>query len=225
MAIQNNLAQAINQRKAPIDVVPDSMAGGSSYGSELINQQPAGTYRYGTAPSTYLKVAPGTKTKARKDYEAAEAKRLEDERQAKTARSLSEAITSSRSSTNKQTSNYLSGSVGGDLDSWLLQALKLTGQDASMLPYVRTIALKESSGRPDAVNRWDSNWKKGTPSIGLMQTIQPTFDAHKLPGHDDIYNPVDNAVAAIRYAISRYGSLQNVPGIKSMSQGGKYVGY
>ena len=221
MAIQNDLAQAVNQRKAPVDVVPDSaLTGGASYGQELINEQPTGTYKYGLGPSSYLKVAPGTKTKARIDQEA------EDQR-AKAAQSVASALkqpASGLANTNKKT-NYLAGSSGGDLDSWLLQALQLTGQDASLLPYVRTIAMKESSGRPDIVNRWDSNWKKGTPSIGLMQTIQPTFDAHKLEGYGDIYNPVDNAIAAIRYALSRYGNLQNVPGIKAMASGGKYVGY
>jgi SLT domain-containing protein len=36
---------------------------------------------------------------------------------------------------------------------------------------------------------------------------------------------VDNTIAGVRYAESRYGSLANVPGIKSMSNGGGYKGY
>ena len=71
----------------------------------------------------------------------------------------------------------------------------------------------------------NSNAKRGTPSKGLMQTIDSTFNAYKLPGHEDIWNPVDNAIAAIRYAVSRYGSLDNVPGIKSLANGGGYIGY
>jgi SLT domain-containing protein len=58
-----------------------------------------------------------------------------------------------------------------------------------------------------------------------MQTIDSTFDQYKAPGHGDIYNPVDNIVAGVRYAISRYGSLSNVPGIKAIANGGSYVGY
>ncbi|SDI62037.1 WXG100 family type VII secretion target [Actinokineospora alba] len=71
----------------------------------------------------------------------------------------------------------------------------------------------------------NSNAAKGTPSKGLMQCIDPTFQAHKLPGHDDIWNPVDNICAGVNYAISRYGSLADVPGIKATHGGGGYVGY
>ena len=115
--------------------------------------------------------------------------------------------------------------TGDQLDQWLLEALKITGEDPGMLPYLRTIAMHESSGNPRAINDWDSNAKAGHPSKGLMQTIDSTFAAHALPGYGDIWNPVDNAIAAIRYAKSRYGSLRNVPGIISLAKGGKYIGY
>lgn len=39
---------------------------------------------------------------------------------------------------------------------------------------------------------------------------------------NDIFNPVHNAVAAINYIKSRYGSPFNTPGIKSMARGGAY---
>ena len=58
-----------------------------------------------------------------------------------------------------------------------------------------------------------------------MQTIDSTFNAYKVAGHDNIENPVDNIIAGVRYALARYGSLSNVPGIQSLSQGGAYVGY
>ena len=48
-----------------------------------------------------------------------------------------------------------------------------------------------------------------------MQTIPSTFEAHKAPGMNDISNPIHNAAAAIGYIKSRYGSINNVPGIKS----------
>jgi SLT domain-containing protein len=46
-----------------------------------------------------------------------------------------------------------------------------------------------------------------------------------VPGHDDIFNPVDNIIAGVRYAISRYGSISNVPGVVKVHNGGSYVGY
>lgn len=66
----------------------------------------------------------------------------------------------------------------------------------------------ESGGNPRAINNWDSNAKKGTPSKGLMQVIDPTFAAYARPGFNkNIYDPLSNILASIRYAVSRYGSL------------------
>jgi hypothetical protein len=90
---------------------------------------------------------------------------------------------------------------------------------------VLLIVEHESSGDPSAENDWDSNWQAGHASKGLMQCIDTTFDAYKLPGHDDIFNPVDNIIAGVRYALSRYGSISNVPGVRSVADGGSYVGY
>jgi hypothetical protein len=90
---------------------------------------------------------------------------------------------------------------------------------------VNTIVQHESNWNASIVNNWDSNARKGTPSKGLMQTIGPTFNAHKVPGMDNILNPVHNMAAGIRYAVSRYGSLENVPGIRSLARGGAYRGY
>ncbi|MBO0855826.1 MAG: transglycosylase SLT domain-containing protein [Nocardia sp.] len=83
----------------------------------------------------------------------------------------------------------------------------------------------ESGGNPNAINGSDSNAAAGHPSMGLMQTIQSTFDAHAAPGHTDIMNPVDNIVAATRYSMDRYGGLDNVPGVQAVRHGGSYVGY
>jgi WXG100 family type VII secretion target len=71
----------------------------------------------------------------------------------------------------------------------------------------------------------NSNAAAGTPSIGIMQTIQPTFNSYALPGHGNIYNPVDNIIAGVRYALSRYGSLGSVPGVVAVRGGQPYVGY
>jgi hypothetical protein len=83
----------------------------------------------------------------------------------------------------------------------------------------------ESGGNPGAYNGWDSNAAAGHPSEGIAQVIGPTFHAYALPGHSNIWNPVDNMIAAFRYAISRYGSMNNIPGVVAVRQGGSYMGY
>lgn len=66
----------------------------------------------------------------------------------------------------------------------------------------------ESGGNPKAINNWDINAKRGTPSKGLMQVIDPIFRAYAMPGYNtNIYDPLSNMLASIRYAVSRYGSL------------------
>jgi WXG100 family type VII secretion target len=83
----------------------------------------------------------------------------------------------------------------------------------------------ESDGNPNAINLADSNAAAGDPSKGLMQTTMATFSSYALPGRRDIYNPVDNIIAGVRYAIARYGSLNNVPGVVAIHEGLPYVGY
>ena len=115
--------------------------------------------------------------------------------------------------------------VPGDLANWIMQAIALTGVPANWANDIGIIAMHESGGNPDAVNNWDSNAAAGHPSEGIMQTIGPTFAAYMMAGHGNILNPIDNIIAGINYIKSRYGSVFNVPGIVSMSQGGPYVGY
>lgn len=100
--------------------------------------------------------------------------------------------------------------ASGSLADWTKQALQLTGQPMSLLKGLMRAAKSESGGNPKAVNNWDINAKLGHPSKGLMQTIDSTFNAYKLPGHGNIWNPVDNMAAAIRYMIARHGSVEAV---------------
>lgn len=93
---------------------------------------------------------------------------------------------------------------------WVRTAMGLAGVGPEWFQGLMTIARRESNYDPTAVNGWDSNAAKGTPSKGLMQMIDPTFRAHALPGLGGILDPVANVVAAIRYIISRYGGIGNV---------------
>ncbi|MCT0476420.1 phage tail protein [Lactococcus cremoris] len=65
----------------------------------------------------------------------------------------------------------------------------------------------ESGGNEKAVQGGytDINTITGDLAKGLLQTISATFNANKLPGHGNIFNGYDNALAAIHYAMGRYG--------------------
>lgn len=116
------------------------------------------------------------------------------------------------------------------VNDWVNQAIKIlekNGVPASKIDpnAIKLIIMHESGGNPNAINLTDSNAQAGHPSQGLMQCIPSTFQAYTLPGHNNIVNPVDNIIAGTRYALSRYGSLDNVPGVVAVEQGGSYVGY
>lgn len=69
---------------------------------------------------------------------------------------------------------------------------------------------QESGGNPYAVNRWDSNARRGDPTMGLMQHIPSAFQS-RLPPHlkgASIFDPYANILASIRYAMQRYGSIR-----------------
>lgn len=92
--------------------------------------------------------------------------------------------------------------------SYVAKALKANGIEPTGYRVSKILATiqRESGGNPRAINLWDSNAKAGIPSKGLMQTIEPTFNAYKLAGHGNIYNGYDNLLAAINYIKHRYGT-------------------
>lgn len=104
-------------------------------------------------------------------------------------------------------------------------ALRMLGKSQAFLPGLMKVAQHESGFNPNAINNWDINAKRGDPSVGLFQIINSTFQAHKYPGANNRRNPLHSALAAIRYLDSRYGGIQNHPGLKSLSRGGGYKPY
>ena len=110
---------------------------------------------------------------------------------------------------------------------WIEQALQVMNMpaDPDTIQDLQIIIMHESGGDPNAVNLTDSNAQAGTPSKGLMQCIQPTFDQWHLEPYDNVFGPVDSIIAGTRYAISRYGSLDGVPGVIAVKAGQPYVGY
>ncbi|NEB42253.1 peptidoglycan DD-metalloendopeptidase family protein [Streptomyces sp. SID14515] len=96
------------------------------------------------------------------------------------------------------------------------QALGQVGQSLSLVNTTLRRMGQESGGNPKAVNRNDINWINGTPSVGLLQVIEPTFNAYagkyrktgpKMYGVS--IDPMANIYASMRYALARYGSLSS----------------
>ncbi|SPD92243.1 tape measure protein [Lactiplantibacillus plantarum] len=125
------------------------------------------------------------------------------------------------------------GSVGNPAGSsvsrwkpYVVRALKANGFGATasqVSAWMRVIA-RESNGNPRAINLWDSNAKKGIPSMGLVQTIRPTFEAYKFSGHGQIYNGYDDLLAGINYMKHIYGkgdsAFARVSGPEGYANGG-----
>jgi LysM repeat protein len=102
-----------------------------------------------------------------------------------------------------------------NLDGWIHEALDIMAQKGIPGTYdgIYRNIMRESSGNPNAINNWDSNAAAGTPSKGLLQTIDPTFQAYHVDGTSwDPFDPVANITAACNYAAARYGSIDNVFG-------------
>lgn len=110
--------------------------------------------------------------------------------------------------------NIFKGGSSTGVERWrsvAIKALKMTGQyNSANLNALLHQMQTESNGNPKAINNWDSNAAAGIPSKGLMQVIDPTFRSYALPPYNkDIYDPLSNILASIRYTLGRYGSLLN----------------
>ncbi|MDU9335160.1 phage tail tape measure protein [Staphylococcus coagulans] len=66
------------------------------------------------------------------------------------------------------------------------------------------VAKRESNYTSDAVNNWDINAQRGTPSKGMFQMIEPSFRAYAIRGHGNILNSVDEAISAMRYIVGKW---------------------
>lgn len=109
------------------------------------------------------------------------------------------------------------GSGGSGVQRWsgvVAQALGMMGQPQSHAGSTLRRMNQESGGNPNIVNRWDSNWLRGTPSVGLMQVIGPTYRANRDVRRDvgpylygTSVDPLSNVLSSMHYALRRYGSL------------------
>lgn len=107
------------------------------------------------------------------------------------------------------------GGGGAGVQQWsgtAAAALARLGMPASWLGGLLSKMQQESGGNPRAINNTDINAQRGDPSRGLMQVIGSTFAAYRDPGlSGDIYDPLSNITAALRYISARYGGVPNLP--------------
>lgn len=102
-------------------------------------------------------------------------------------------------------------SGGRGVERWrplVQQMLRLTGNPVGYDGITLRRMNQESGGNPRAINLWDINARRGIPSKGLMQVIDPTFRAYRHPAlPNNIWDPAANIAASMRYAVARYGNL------------------
>ncbi|CAA66745.1 tail length tape measure protein [Lactobacillus phage phig1e] len=112
---------------------------------------------------------------------------------------------------------------------YVVRALKANGfaaTDSQVAAWMKVIK-RESNGDPSVINTWDRNAQLGHPSKGLVQTIQPTFDAYKFKGHNNPLNGYDDLLAGIHYMKAIYGSgpsaFARVSGPMGYDSGGRVM--
>ncbi|MGI1750587.1 NlpC/P60 family protein [Levilactobacillus brevis] len=87
---------------------------------------------------------------------------------------------------------------GGSVSSALIRkAASMMGVHPSGadIANIERVIQHESGGNAKAINKWDSNAKAGTPSKGILQFIDPTFQHYAMKGHKNIYSDLDQLLA------------------------------
>lgn len=102
--------------------------------------------------------------------------------------------------TNWLKKNNGGGKAGGKYGSTIKQALGMAGlpQTSKYIKAWQEQARTESTFNPKAYN--------ASGASGLVQVKPGTFNQYKLAGHGNIWKPLDNLIAGMRYAKARYGT-------------------
>ncbi len=94
----------------------------------------------------------------------------------------------------------------------LEMAVADTGVSRSWVPWLLLLVRYESGGNPSAQSPVAVD---GEHASGLLQMLPSTFASYALRSHNNIWSPVSNAIAAIRYIQANYGVPWNIPGIRN----------
>lgn len=116
----------------------------------------------------------------------------------------------------------------GGVSSWTEQACEIMGlPSAHWVTGYQVLCQRESSGRANAINAWDTNahgpiQSDGYPlhcSRGVAQCIPDTFAAnHVSHTSAQIYDPVANIAASMQYVRNRYGVASDGSNLPSLVQ-------
>jgi len=117
---------------------------------------------------------------------------------------------------------HVSWVPGAGVNQWrqvVQSALAQLGLSPLLVLDVLYQMMTESGGNPNIVNKWDSNWAAGHPSVGLMQVIAGTFATYAGPYRNTgpfLYgvsvNPMANVYAALNYAAHNGRGFGTGPG-------------
>lgn len=111
---------------------------------------------------------------------------------------------------------------------WTEAAMRLAGVSGRLWENVLLRQeSRESSYNPNAINRWDINAQRGDPSRGILQLIGSNFAKYAIRGYNkNIFDPISNIIAAIRYMIDTYGHGNAGRAVQVMAArgGGAYAG-
>lgn len=115
--------------------------------------------------------------------------------------------------------------AGSSMDGWISQAEQVLGQPftASERDAIKIVALHESTNNARAENLTPAGIAAGRPQ-GLLQMTIATFQQHKRPGYEDVFDPVHSIIADTSY-VRKYGGWDHVPGVLTVRAGRAYVPY
>ncbi|WP_035288385.1 EspA/EspE family type VII secretion system effector [Actinokineospora spheciospongiae] len=95
---------------------------------------------------------------------------------------------------------------------WIGSAVEILinhGVDPSKIDagQIAQIVDRASGGNPHAVDLSGPGATDGNPPKGMLQVTDSQFQQHQVPGHGNIWEPIDNMLAGVRHILQEWGSI------------------